>query len=80
MLNNVQVLDLSNELLVRVLARATHHRVGHLLGLHLLGNLTGSYIMLDKDDTDLGVDAYHCRYQEGRHKQTGDQKYRGNTS
>lgn len=50
MLNNVQVLDLSNELLVRVLARATHHRVGHLLGLHLLSNLTGSIVAAKKED------------------------------
>jgi hypothetical protein len=65
---------------MRVLARATHHRVGHLLGLHLLSDLTSSYVELDTDDTDLVVDTYHCRYQEGRRKQTGDQKYRGSTS
>ena len=51
-LNNIQVLNLSNELLVRVLARATHHRVGHLLGLHLLGNLASSCSGLDIGDID----------------------------
>lgn len=44
MLDNSQVLGLGVELLVRVLAGATHHGVGHLLSLHLLGNLAGSYI------------------------------------
>jgi hypothetical protein len=80
MLNNVQILDLSDELLVRVLARSTHHRVGHLLSLHLLGNLAGSYVVLDIDDTGSDVDTYHYRCREGRRKQTGDQKYRGSTS
>jgi hypothetical protein len=45
-LHNVQVLNLGHELLVGVLARTTHHGVGHLLRLHLLGNLAGGYIVL----------------------------------
>lgn len=80
MLNNIQVLSLSDELLVRVLARATHHRVGHLLGLHLLGNLASSCFVLDIGDIGLEVATYHCRYQEGRRRQTGDRKCRGSTS
>jgi hypothetical protein len=51
MLNDIQILNLSDELLVRVLARTAHHGVRHLLRLHLLGNLTGSYDVLVFGDT-----------------------------
>jgi hypothetical protein len=45
-LHNVQVLNFGHELLVGVLTRTAHHGVGHLLRLHLLGNLTGGYMVL----------------------------------
>lgn len=52
MLNDCQVLGLGVELLVRVLTRATHHGVRHLLSLHLLGNLAGSVVATQEKDVD----------------------------
>ena len=79
-LNNVQVLSLGHELLVGILAGTSHHGVGHLLRLHLLGNLASSYVVLVIEDDDTGLGTYHYHYREGRHKRTGDQRCRGSTS
>lgn len=51
-LNDSKVLSFSLELLVGVLTRASHHGLGRLLGLHLLGNLS-SYGLLAPDQGSL---------------------------
>lgn len=84
MLNDSKVLGLCLELLVRVIAWASHRVHRHLLLLHLLRDLAGSYritvsIVVLTLELPSGV-TYRCRFREGRRKRIEDRKCRGSTS